>query len=61
MRRRLVRRGEDSRRTPTSLRVTPAMQAGVADHVWTMEDIAALMDANYTPKPRGPYKKRHAN
>jgi IS1 family transposase len=41
-----------------TLRVTPAMQAGVSDHVWTMEEIAGLMDANYVPKPRGPYKKK---
>ena len=27
-----------------SLRVTPAMQAGVADHVWSLEEIAALAD-----------------
>ncbi len=26
-----------------SLRVTPAMEAGVADHVWTMEEIAKLV------------------
>ena len=25
-----------------TLRVTPAMQAGVADHIWTLEEIAAL-------------------
>lgn len=25
-----------------TLRVTPAMQAGIADHVWTLEDIAKL-------------------
>jgi hypothetical protein len=41
-----------------TLRVTPAMEAGVTDHVWTMEEIASLMDANYTPKPRDPYKKK---
>jgi IS1 family transposase len=41
-----------------TLRVTPAMEAGVSDHVWTMEEIAALMDANDVPKPRGPYKKK---
>jgi IS1 family transposase len=29
-------------RVHKSLRVTPAMQAGVADHVWTLEEIAAL-------------------
>jgi len=27
-----------------TLRVTPAMQAGVADHVWTLEEIAKLAD-----------------
>lgn len=27
-----------------TLRVTPAMQAGVADHVWSLEDIARLAD-----------------
>jgi hypothetical protein len=27
-----------------TLRVTPAMEAGVADHVWTLEEIAGLLD-----------------
>ena len=27
-----------------TLRVTPAMQAGVSDHVWTLEDVAQLAD-----------------
>src|SRR6266404_4398536 len=27
-----------------TLRVTPAMAAGVTDHVWDVEDIAALLD-----------------
>jgi len=27
-----------------TLRVTPAMEAGVSDQVWTTEDIASLMD-----------------
>ena len=27
-----------------SLRVTPAMEAGVADHVWSLEEIVALLD-----------------
>ncbi len=27
-----------------TLRVTPAMQAGLADHVWTIEEIAKLAD-----------------
>lgn len=43
-----------------TLRVTPAMEAGVTDHVWTLEEIASLMDANQTPRPRGPYKKRNS-
>ena len=29
-----------------TLRVTPAMEAGVADHVWSLEDIAKLLDSN---------------
>ncbi len=27
-----------------SLRVTPAMEAGVSDHVWSLEEIAAMAD-----------------
>ena len=26
-----------------TLRVTPAMEAGLADHVWTIEEIVALI------------------
>jgi len=44
-----------------TLRVTLAMEAGVTDHVWTLEEIAALMDANCMLKPRGPYKNRNSN
>ena len=40
-----------------TLRVTPAMEAGVADHVWSLEEIAALVREPES-KPRGPYKKR---
>jgi IS1 family transposase len=29
-----------------TLRVTPAMEAGVANHVWTIEEIIGLLDAN---------------
>jgi IS1 family transposase len=39
-----------------TLRVTPAMQAGVTDHVWTLEEIAALA-ADPVARKRGPYKK----
>ena len=28
-----------------SLRVTPAMEAGVTDHVWSVEEIAGLLEA----------------
>lgn len=31
-------------RVHQTLRVTPAMEAGVADHVWTMEEIVGLLD-----------------
>jgi len=41
-------------------RVTPAMEAGVADHVWSLEEIAALVK-DEPPKKRGPYKKRNSN
>ena len=27
-----------------SLRVTPAMEAGIADHVWSLEEVIALLD-----------------
>ena len=29
-----------------SLRVTPAMEAGIADHVWSLEEMARLIDSN---------------
>jgi hypothetical protein len=42
-----------------TLRVTPAMQAGIADRLWTMEEIAELIEAA-APNPGRPatYKKR---
>jgi len=44
-----------------SLRVTPAMAAGITDRLWTLEDIVAKMEAMAPAlKPRGPYKKRNA-
>ena len=45
----------------SSLQVTPAMEAGVTDHVWTMEDLARLINVHHTPKLRGPYKKQKLN
>ena len=45
-----------------TLRTTPAMAAGVATTLWSMEDIAALIEKNEPlPKKRGPYKKRISN
>lgn len=29
-----------------TLRVTPAMEAGVADHVWSLEELASLLESN---------------
>lgn len=45
-----------------TLRVSPAMAAGVTDKLWTVEDIVALIEADEAEKPRtrGPYKKRQA-
>ena len=31
-------------RVHKTLRVTPAMEAGVSDHVWSLEEIAKLAD-----------------
>jgi IS1 family transposase len=45
-----------------TLRVTPAMEAGVTARLWSLEDMVRIVDewgATYNPaKPRGPYKKQ---
>lgn len=42
-----------------SLRVTPAMAAGVTSTLWTFEDLVGRIDRYApAPKPRGPYKAR---
>jgi IS1 family transposase len=42
-----------------TLRVTPAMAAGVTDRLWDVNDIAAIVEAaDAKPAKRGPYKKR---
>ena len=33
-------------RVHQTLRVTPAMEAGIADHVWSLEEIVGLLDSN---------------
>lgn len=44
-----------------NLRLSPAMAAGVADRLWSMEGIADRIEASRpTPAKRGPYKKREA-
>ena len=40
-----------------TLRVTPAMEARLTDHVWNVEELAMLMPEPEAAK-RGPYKKR---
>ena len=42
-----------------SLRVSPAMAAGITDTLWTLDDVIAKIDELApAPAPRGPYKKR---
>ncbi len=44
-----------------TLRMSPAMAAGISDKLWSMEDVVAMIDARAPePKKRGPYKKRVA-
>ena len=40
-----------------TLRVTPAMEAGLAHHVWTIEELVAILPEPVAKK-RGTYKKR---
>lgn len=45
-----------------TLRVSPAMAAGVTDKLWDMADLVAVVEAaEEAPKKRGPYKKRAAD
>lgn len=42
-----------------TLRVSPAMEAGIADTLWSMEDLVRRIDERFPPPtgPRGPYRK----
>jgi hypothetical protein len=45
-------------RVQKTLRMSPAMAAGVSATLWTMEDIAERIEARRSaPVKRGPYKK----
>ena len=46
-------------RVHKSLRVTPAMEAGISDHAWSIEEIVSLISAPEAKK-RGPYKAKAA-
>jgi len=54
-------------RVHQTLRVTPAMEAGIADHVWEIEEMVALLEAEEHGAvergelKRGSYKKKNSN
>ena len=43
-----------------TLKSTPAMKSGVADHKWSIEEMVDLLPLD-VPSKRGPYKKRISN
>lgn len=46
-------------RVHQTLKVMPAMAAGLTDRLWDVADLVAIVDANEpAPKKKGPYKKR---
>jgi IS1 family transposase len=47
-------------RVHSTLKTTPAVAAGVADHVWTLQELIGLLGAieDARPRERAPYKKR---
>lgn len=48
-------------RVHKTLGTTPAVAAGIADHVWTLDELIGLLEAaEATPVKRGTYKKRAA-
>ena len=47
-------------RVHQTLKITPAVKAGIAKHKWIVEDIVDLVPLDM-PGKRGPYKKRISN
>jgi hypothetical protein len=47
-------------RVHRTLKTTPAVAAGVTDHVWTLDELIELLEdaENAIPRKRGPYKPR---
>lgn len=43
-----------------TLRMTPALKAGITDHKWSIEEMVDLLPLDLSGK-RGPYKKRDSN
>jgi hypothetical protein len=41
-------------------RVTPAMEAGLSDHVWSIAEFISIMPEPVAKK-RGPYQKKNSN
>jgi len=49
-------------RVHAALRVSPAMEAGLTNRLWAMDDIVKLIDdAQPKDQKRGPYRKRNSN
>ncbi|HXO21450.1 MAG TPA: IS1 family transposase [Thermoanaerobaculia bacterium] len=44
-----------------TLRVSPAMAAGVTDRLWSIADLVALLPAAAAGQKRGPYKGKNSN
>jgi hypothetical protein len=43
-----------------TLQITPAMAAGLSDHVWNVEEDLVALIPEPVAKKRGPYKKKAA-